>query len=78
MTEIDDVKRIGRSPAFPLAMSANNKPHDGMTLRQWYAGLAMQGLLAATAGDPAKEYTPEGCASAARRYADALLLEISK
>ena len=27
-------------PAFPIAFN------EGMTLRQWYAGLAMQGLLA--------------------------------
>jgi hypothetical protein len=77
MTEQDDVKRIGAMPAFPLPISAYNKPNAGMTIRQYTAIAAMQGLLAATTGDPAKEYTPEGCASAARRYADALLKELA-
>ena len=31
-------------PAFPYEPSRSNFP--GMTLRQWYAGLAMQGLVA--------------------------------
>jgi hypothetical protein len=73
MSEQDDVKRIGK------AMPADAfRRYTEMSIRQYAAIAAMQGLLAATTGDPAKEYTPEGCASAARRYADALLLEISK
>jgi len=33
-------------PAFPVPQPCCR---EGMTLRQWYAGLAMQGLLAADA-----------------------------
>jgi hypothetical protein len=72
-TEIKDVTRIGK------AMPADAfRPYTEMSIRARVAMAAMQGLLAATTGDPAKEYTPEGCASAARRYADALLGELAK
>ena len=33
-------------PAFPVPESANYAGYPGMTLREWYAGLAMQGLIA--------------------------------
>lgn len=46
----------------------------GMNLRQHYAGLALQGLIARW-GD---EYTPEGHAALAVQHADALLLELTK
>jgi hypothetical protein len=50
----------------------------GMTIREAFAMAAMRGLLAATAGSPATEYTPEGCAATARRHADALLAELAR
>ena len=37
-------------PAFPFEYNIRNEDdriaHTGMSLRQWYAGMAMQGLLA--------------------------------
>lgn len=41
----------------------------GMTLRQWYAGLALQGLMA----DPEVDGKPDTVAQACLRYADALI-----
>lgn len=35
------------SPAFPTDMESGTH-YTGMSLRQWYAGMAMQGLLANT------------------------------
>lgn len=54
-------------PAFPVGSYA------GMTLRDWLAGMAMQGLLA---GDSSN--TPDVCAEWAYKYADAMLAEKSK
>ena len=45
-------------PAFPLAGSSDYSypPQDGMTLRDWFAGMAVQGMLAShnawTISDP--------------------------
>lgn len=43
-------------PAFPVSCSADGVPlgvsyqnTDGMTLRDWFAGVALQGILAANA-----------------------------
>lgn len=47
----------------------------GINLRQHFAGLAMQGMLAAGAGMAKK---PESTAAFAVEYADALLAELSK
>ena len=63
-------------PAFPLIAVkeefAENRPNDlGMTLREYYAGLAMQGLLAANTGN-----VPYKCAENAIIYADALIKEL--
>ena len=46
----------------------------GMTLRQYYAGLAMQGILA----HPEGFTTPEGYAKDAVAQADALIAELDK
>lgn len=68
-------------------MSKNTKPNDGgaafptpgreqhgMTLRQYAAGLAMQGMLAEDAG----AYTWESLAVASVKAADALIAELEK
>ena len=47
--------------------------HPGMTLRQWYAGLAMQGLLAHNGGD-----WGDLVAKDAAKEADALIAELKK
>jgi len=37
------VKTDGDQPAFPVVLG--DSAYSGMTLRQWYAGMAMQGLV---------------------------------
>ncbi len=60
--------------AFPLAEGDNNYYSWGMNMREWYAGLALQGLLA-QAGF-ADDSTPADAAIMAKRYA--LLAELAK
>ena len=61
----------GDTPAFPFEGGANNgqQPYDGLTKREYFAGLALQGLLAGkytfTGGDDP--------VTGAIEYADALL-----
>lgn len=65
--------KLGEQPAFPLPRENRlNKDHYqlGMTLRQYYAGLAMQGLLAS----PVECQKP--IAQFAVEFADALLAEL--
>lgn len=71
---------IANEPAFPATCTQYDSDHEpyvtsvsGMTLRQYYAGLAMQGLLSGP-----HSYDFEGCAIDSVRYADALLAELSK
>ena len=56
-------------PAFPKNYGV---PHEGMSLRDYFAGLAMQGLLAA---DSNNEWDPDICVILAYRIADAMLAE---
>lgn len=67
-------------PAFPLAWTEINAHgvefpmiEGGMTLREYYAGLAMQGLLA---GEPDLRYSLAAQQSVA--HADALIAELAK
>lgn len=64
-------------PAFPGDHSAVRCNH-GMSLREWYAGLAMQGMLAYSHVDPLKgnwqeNASPDGVAEKAFAYADAMV-----
>lgn len=62
-------KLNGNSAAFPVA----DDQFAGMTLREWYAGMAMQGLV--------KSYNfegPEEPADLSVQYADALLLALAR
>ncbi len=69
-------------PAFPtndlLANGKVHPPSQGMTLREWYAGMALQGILAGdhpiTHGLDAETVVAE----AAHSFADAMLKERSK
>jgi len=71
-------------PAFPLPSVSMvdmvgrtyfEGGQSGMSLREWYAGLAMQGQLACgEIADP----TPAGVAKYAVEYAVALLTELKK
>jgi len=62
----------GNQPAFPVVANYVHEAFSGMTLRQWYAGLAMQGLLASESG---VDMTYAGIQDAAFRQADAMLDE---
>ena len=72
-------------PAFPQTIQANPGEYayapPGMTLRQWYAGQAMMGILAypgKTTLDGLGVNEAPDLASAARSYADALIAELDK
>lgn len=65
---------IGNLPAFPSHGSMGEVAQEGMTLRQHYAGLAMQGLLA----DPETTAGADLVAKVSVQYADALLAELEK
>jgi predicted porin len=84
MSEQDDVKRIGAEPAFPVFGSrfrgedVEMSSDGGMTLRQWYAGLAMQGLLAAGRDAQYGNDSMEDLARSSGWIADAMLRELAK
>jgi hypothetical protein len=73
------VRTYPESRADQQAFPSGNMEHggyEGMTLREWYAGLAMQGLLASFKHD-----RPENIERWARdsvRIADALIAELTK
>lgn len=67
--------------AFPVTISIDGnwdkeppKHLNGLTKREYFAGLAMQGLCA----DPNPELKPKVVAEMAVRYADALINELNK
>ncbi len=69
-------------PAFPRS-SSEQQPGDrrescyaqeGMTLREWYAGQALQGILAATPEEDAWP-RPQSAAADAFAYADAMIAQ---
>ena len=64
---------IENPPAFPLATTADTIDYFGMTLRDWFAGQALAGLL--TLPD---WLNPSDPARSAYRIADAMLAERSK
>ena len=53
-------------PAFPTHCEA------GMTLRDWFAGMALQGMLAQPL-DSDCAFNPRLCAESSYEYADAML-----
>ena len=53
-------------PAFPFAFTDEARVSDGMTLRDYFAGQAMQGLIA-------RYSSPETIANVAYHMADAML-----
>jgi hypothetical protein len=58
------------------AISRWQAVHDGMTLRDYFAGQALAGLCAY--GIPGEHHTPEATAEDAYAYADAMLAEREK
>lgn len=70
-------------PAFPVTYGQGSGEvfqlfgEGGMTLRQWYAGMALQAIISKA---PFDEHSPDethryyrGCSEGAFRYADAML-----
>jgi hypothetical protein len=57
-------------PAFPVVWQ--DVPHGGMTLRDWFAGQALAGMLA---GNPTESPNEEWFAGIAYTMADAMLVE---
>ena len=60
-------------PAFPVAFA---REHPGMTLRDYFAAKAMQGIMAADGPDYTYHSDVTSAAKVAVRLADALLLEL--
>jgi len=74
-------------PAFPMMRDQSHEERfiiePGMTIRQWYAGLAMQGLLASGAlsvkqADHVRPFNEQEVSDQAFAMADAMLAEGSK
>jgi hypothetical protein len=59
-------------PAFPTNESSELNLTPGMTLREYYAGLAMQGLLMRDS------FRPADAARMAVAHADALIAELAQ
>jgi hypothetical protein len=66
----------GDDSAFPVAASEKSLLVYGLTIREHFAGLAMQGLLASGGNDVHANF--EFCASNAVSLADAIIAELSK
>lgn len=83
---MDEKKIDDGGPAFPCVGEGFGNPHyhaPGMTLRDWFAGQALAGMLAYSHVNPMRgnyheNCTVEGAAGDAYRYADAMLAERSK
>lgn len=70
---------VQREPAFPRACFEGEHITDqgsiGMSLRDWFAGLALEGMIAGSQG---LEITREEFAAGAYALADAMLKERKK
>ena len=77
-------RKAANGPAFPVAgqIDVTGMVHDfapGMTMRQWYKGQALIGLVIATENpNQPLGWSVELVASAAGDYADAMLAEDAK
>ena len=70
---------IGNEAAYPLSPDGNKELgyNTGLTIRQYFAAMAMQGLLASYAG-VSQNPNPESLAKKAIEYVDALINELNK
>lgn len=59
---------IDGGPAFPSPQCGDWSPEYGMSLRDWFAGQALAGMMASDDGS-----TPENVAAEAYEIADAML-----
>lgn len=71
-------------PAFPVPMIPIDREggftevrESGMSLRDWFAGQALAGIIACPGAEP-DDASREGCASLAYGFADAMLAEREK
>lgn len=71
-----NAKELGNDKAFPLISSDGTGVNQGMTLREYFAAKAMQGLLSNPGQIDTTNY--KWVAENAIGYADALLAELSK
>ena len=67
---------LGAMPAYPRDHASDG--HNGLSLRQHYAGLAMQGFLADPNTTGKFDVLAPFVAQAAVKFADALLAELAK
>lgn len=73
----------GDELAFPITQQFDGEfhTHSGLTIRQYYAGLAMQGLLANpivnNPNEKHKMITTENLSKSALSYADAIINELN-
>jgi hypothetical protein len=64
-------------PAFPVDVEfpTYRTKSEGMSLRDWFAGMALQGLMTHTVHNPDPQYVAQSFARAAYHAADAMLAE---
>lgn len=65
-----------RMNAFPMSIprTGSTEHHYGMSMRDWFAGMALQGLLASMTMDDVVEI--DATARDAYRYADSMIKEM--
>lgn len=66
-------------PAFPLPLGSQDLPepaYGGMSLRDWFAGQALAGMMASEVDG--STYNEDPAAERAYRFADAMLAEREK
>lgn len=68
----DDVEWTGAENDIKVVNSFQSA-HGGMTMRQWYAGMALQGLLACPEPEEFKDHDGRDYVRLAFRYADVML-----
>ncbi len=79
-----DAKTMGGEAAFPVLAFVNqhgnaSDPQFGLTRREYFAGLAMQGLLAHPCPHDKRQFPGvDGITKRAVEYADALLSALAK
>lgn len=70
-------------PAFPFLFLAGKSneffgAHVGLTKREYFAAMAMQGQLATINEANCMGFSPDSVATSSVQYADALIAELSK
>lgn len=67
-------------PIYPIPHPSSEYDYFGLTKREYFAAMAMQGILAASNTSDGGFYTPDekNVAQRAREYADALIAELNK